>query len=154
MAKDKIDRNFLQIYSLYKLDSIEGNLKFEKICYDLKDSLIKSGHSCGSVFEFKRDNFGPRDPGISKANLKFEMMDIIEIKEKLEKGSKTYRIKEKGINWIESLNRFFHKTESKFDEIIDTMDESLSENKDLKGHQLVEKESIQKTKKEMFGKKL
>lgn len=154
MTKDKIDRNYLQIYSLYRLNSIEGNLKFEKVCYDLKKSLIDNGHSCGSTFEFKRDDFGPRDPGISKANLKFEMMSILEIKEELEKKSRTYVIKEKGKLWIESLSRYFYKTETEFDEIINIMDKSLNSNKDLKGYQIVEKESIQNTKKEMLGKKL
>ncbi len=154
MTKSKINRNYLQIYSLDKLNSIEGNLKFEKVCYDMKESLVEKGHSCGSNFEFKRDDFGPRDPGISKANKKFEMLNIIEIQEELNKKSKTYIIKEKGKLWIESLNRYFHKTEPDFDEIISTIDNSLDSNKDLKGYQIVKKDSIQKTKKELFGKKL
>lgn len=154
MTKDKINRNYLQMYSLHRLDSIEGNLKFEKVCYELKKSLLDSGHSCGSNFEFKRDDFGPRDPGISKANKKYDMMGLIEIQEELEQKPKTYLIKEKGKLWVESLTKYFSRTESEFNEVVDVMDKSLDENKDLKGYQIVQKDSIQKTKKEMFGKKI
>ncbi|ETA69146.1 hypothetical protein MettiDRAFT_2640 [Methanolobus tindarius DSM 2278] len=154
MTTDKINKNFLQVYCLYKLNSIDGNLKFEKVCFNLKESLITSGHECGSNFDFKRDSFGPRDPGISKANLKFEMMDILEIENELENKSKTYIIKDKGKLWIESLINYFRKIEPEFDIVKMTIDESLENDKDLKGYQLVEKENIQKTKKELFGKKL
>ncbi|NPE29476.1 hypothetical protein HNV12_16260 [Methanococcoides sp. SA1] len=149
-----IDQNYLQIYSLYKLDSIEGNLKFEKVCFELKESLIENGYKCGDNFEFKRDNFGPRSPGLSKANLKFEMMDLLEIEKELEKKTTTYVIKEKGKIWIEGLNKFYTKTVPDFQKILNISDKSLEENKDLSGSKIVKKDKVQKAKKELFGKKV
>jgi hypothetical protein len=149
-----IDQNYLQMYSLYKLDSIEGNLKFEKVCFELKESLIENGYDCGNNFEFKRDNFGPRSPGLSRANLKFEMMDLLNIKIELEKKTTTYIIKEKGKMWIEGLNRFYSKTVPDFQEILKISDSSLEENKDLSGSRIVKKEKVQTAKKELFNKKI
>jgi hypothetical protein len=149
-----IDQNYLQMYSLYKLDSIEGNLKFEKVCFELKESLIENGYDCGNNFEFKRDNFGPRSPGLSRANLKFEMMDLLNIKIELEKKTTTYIIKEKGKMWIEGLNRFYSKTVPDFQEILKISDSSLEENKDLSGSKIVKKEKVQTAKKELFNKKI
>jgi hypothetical protein len=142
------------MYSLYKLDSIEGNLKFEKVCFELKESLIENGYDCGNNFEFKRDNFGPRSPGLSRANLKFEMMDLLNIKIELEKKTTTYIIKEKGKMWIEGLNRFYSKTVPDFQEILKISDSSLEENKDLSGSKIVKKEKVQTAKKELFNKKI
>ncbi|MGB9928037.1 MAG: hypothetical protein ACPK85_06475 [Methanosarcina sp.] len=103
MKEEKINKNFLQMYSLYKTNCIEGNLKFEKLCYELKESLIENGHKCGQNFDFERDKFGPREDGLSKANIKFEMMGLIEIENELGKKPATYKIKEKGRLWVESL---------------------------------------------------
>lgn len=154
MKEDRINRNYLQMYCLYKLDYIEGSKKFEKICYELKESLIQTGYNCGHNFEFKRDDFGPRDPGLSKANLKFEMMSLIEIEEELNKKSTVYKIKEKGKLWVEGLTKFYSKTIPTFQEILAVSDSSLEENKNLSGSQIVEKEKVQIAKKEMWGKKV
>ncbi len=154
MTEEKINQNYLQMYSLYKLNYIEGNLKFEKICYELKESLIENGHKCGQNFEFKSDYFGPRDPGLSKANLKFEMMDLIEIEKELDKKPTVYKMKEKGKLWVEGLTKFYDKTIPKFQEILTISDKSLEENRNLSGSQIVKKEKVQKAKKEMWGKKV
>lgn len=154
MAEDKISQNYLQMYSLYKLDYIEGNLKFEKVCYELKESLIEMGYKCGQNFEFKSDNFGPRDSGLSKANIKFEMMNLIEIEKELDRKPTRYKIKEKGQLWVEGLTKFYDKTIPKFQEILTISDKSLEENRNLSGSQIVKKEKVQKAKKEMWGKKV
>jgi hypothetical protein len=154
MKEEKINENFLQIYSLYKMNCIEGNLKFEKVCYELKESLIENGYKCGQNFNFKRDEFGPRDPGLSRANIKFEMMGIIEIEEELDKKSIRYRIKEKGILWVEGLKKFYYRTVPNFSSIIEVADNSLEENCALNGSQIVKKERVQKAKEEMWGKKV
>ena len=154
MAEDKISQNYLQMYSLYKLDYIEGNLKFEKVCYELKESLIEMGHKCGQNFEFKSDYFGPRDSGLSKANIQFEMMDLIEIEKKMDKKPTVYKMKEKGKLWVEGLTKFYNKTIPKFQEILTISDKSLEENRNLSGSQIVKKEKVQKAKKEMWGKKV
>lgn len=154
MAEDKISQNYLQMYSLYKLDYIEGNLKFEKVCYELKESLIEMGHKCGQNFEFKSDNFGPRDSGLSKANIKFEMMNLIEIEKELDRKPTTYKMKEKGKLWVEGLTKFYSKTIPKFQEIIAISDKCLEENRNLSGSQIVKKDKVQKAKKEMWGKKV
>ncbi|MDY0143823.1 MAG: hypothetical protein RBR97_18205 [Bacteroidales bacterium] len=142
------------MYSLYKINCIEGSLKFEKVCYELKESLIENGYNCGQDFEFKRDEFGPRDPGLSRANIKFEMMGLLEIEEKLGKKPVTYRIKEKGKIWVESLRRYYSKTIPHFSSIITVADSSLEENCNLSGSQIVKKEKVQKAKEEMWGKEV
>lgn len=154
MNEERINKNFLQMYSLYKINCIEGNLKFEKVCYELKESLIESGYKCGQDFEFKRDEFGPRDPGLSRANIKFEMMGLLEIEEELSKKSVTYRIKEKGKIWVEGLRKFYGKTIPNFSSILTVADASLEENCNLSGSQIVKKEKVQKAKEEMWGKKV
>jgi len=154
MKEDKINKNYLQIYGLYKLNKIEGSKKFEKVCFDLKDSLIKKGHSCGNNFEFKSDNFGPRDPGLSKANIKFEMMGVLEIKKELDKKSTCYQIKEKGKLWINSLTKFYRRTIPKFEEIHNIINSSLEENEYLSGTQITKKDNIQKAKKKLWDKKV
>ncbi|WP_148705730.1 hypothetical protein [Methanosarcina siciliae] len=154
MNEEKINKNFLQMYSLYKMNCIEGSLKFEKVCYELKESLIENGYKCGQNFEFKRDEFGPRDPGLSKANIKFEMMGLMEIEKELGKKSVTYRIKEKGKLWVESLTKFYNKTIPNFSSISKVADDSLEENINLSGSQIVKKERVQKAKEEMWGKKV
>jgi len=154
IKEDKISHNYLQTYCLYKLGSIEGNKKFEKLCFELKDSLEKEGHNCSQNFDFKRDDFGPRDPGISKANLKFEMMGIEEIERELNKKPINYKLTEKGAMWVEGLTRFYNKTITSFSKIKELMDSSLNENKNLSGSQLVKKESVQTAKEELFGKKV
>lgn len=154
MKEDKINKNFLQMYSLYKINCIEGNLKFEKVCYELKESLIEDGYKCGQDFEFKRDEFGPRDPGLSRANIKFEIMGLLEIEEELGKKPVTYRIKDKGKKWVESLRKYYSKTIPHFSSIITVADASLEENCNLSGSQIVKKEKVQKAKEEMWGKKV
>jgi hypothetical protein len=154
MNEERINKNFLQMYSLYKMDCIEGRLKFEKVCYELKESLIENGYKCGLNFEFKRDEFGPRDPGLSKANIKFEMIGLLEIEEELGKKPVTYRLKEKGTLWVEGLREFYSKTVPHFSSIIKVADASLGENRDLSGSQIVKKEKVQKAKEEMWGKEL
>jgi len=154
MNEDKINRNFLQMYSLYKINCIEGNLKFEKVCYELKESLIESGYKCGQDFEFKRDEFGPRDPGLSRANIKFEIMGLLEIEEELGKKPVIYRIKDKGKKWVESLQKYYSKTIPHFSSIITVADTSLEENSNLSGAQIVKKEKVQKAKEEMWGKEV
>ena len=154
MKEDKIDKNYLQIYTLYKLGAIEGNLKFEKVCFDLKDKLSKHDYKCSENFEFYRDDFGPRDKGLSRANVRFEMMKVIQIENELKIGSTIYKITEKGKLWIESKTKFFKKTIDDFDKIRDEMDMSIEENRNLSGSQIVKKESVQMAKKELLGKKL
>jgi hypothetical protein len=154
MNEEKINKNFLQMYSLYKMNCIEGNLKFEKVCYELKESLIENGYNCGQNFDFKRDEFGPRDHGLSRANIKFEMMGLMEIEEELGKKPVTYRIKEKGKLWVEGLTKFYNKTIPNFSSIAKVADDSLEENFNLSGSQIVKKERVQKAKKEMWGKKV
>lgn len=154
MKEEKINKNFLQMYSLYKTNCIEGNLKFEKLCYELKESLIENGHNCGQNFDFERDKFGPREDGLSKANIKFEMMGLIEIENELGKKPATYKIKEKGRLWVESLKSFYNKTVPNFSSVINVADNSLNENSSLTGAQIVKKERVQKAKQEMWGKKV
>jgi hypothetical protein len=154
MNEEKINRNFLQMYSLYKANCIEGKLKFEKICYELKGSLIENGYNCGQNFDFERNKFGPREDGLSKANIKFEMMGLLEIEAELDKKPVTYKIKEKGKLWVESLKKFYSKTVPNFSSLILVADKSIEENCDLSGNQIVKKERVQKAKEEMWGKKV
>jgi len=154
MEEDKVSQNYLQMYSLYRLDHIDGNLKFEKVCYELKESLIEMGHKCGQNFEFKSDNFGPRDPGLSKANIKFEMMGLMEIEKELNKKTTVYKIKDKGKLWVEGLTKFYNITIPKFQEILAISDKSLEENRNLSGSQIVKNEKVQNAKKEIWGKKV
>ncbi|RXA20582.1 hypothetical protein EQO05_05560 [Methanosarcina sp. MSH10X1] len=154
MNEERINKNFLHMYSLYKSDCIEGNLKFEKLCYELKESLIENSYKCGQNFDFERNKFGPREDGLSKANIKFEMMGLIEIEKELGKKPVTYKIKEKGKLWVESLKKFYNKTVPDFSSIISVADNSLEENYNLSGTQIVKKERVQKAKEEMWGKKV
>lgn len=154
MNEEKVNKNFLQMYSLYKTNCIEGKLKFEKLCYELKESLIENGYNCGRNFDFERDKFGPREDGLSKANIKFEMMGLIEIEKELDKKPVTYKIKEKGRLWVEGLKKFYNKTVPNFSSIIIVADNCLEENCNLSGTQIVKKERVQKAKEEMWGKKV
>ncbi|AKB33455.1 hypothetical protein MSSIH_2765 [Methanosarcina siciliae HI350] len=91
---------------------------------------------------------------MSKANIKFEMMGLMEIEKELGKKSVTYRIKEKGKLWVESLTKFYNKTIPNFSSISKVADDSLEENINLSGSQIVKKERVQKAKEEMWGKKV
>lgn len=154
MNESMIDSNYMQMYSLYKLGSIKGNLKFEKVCYELKEALLDNGCDCGQNFEFKREEFGPRSPGLSKANMKFEVMGLQEIENLIDDSVTIYTITEKGKMWIGGLTQFYKKTISNFDILQDLMNQSLEENKDLSGSQIVKKDKVQKAKKELWNKKV
>jgi|SRR5271157_1321190 len=152
--EDKISQNYMQLYCISYIGQIQGNKKYEKLCFELKESLDKNGYKCAQNFNFKRNDFGPRDPGISRANLKYESMGILEIDKELNNKPTTYRLTEKGARWLEGLTLFYSKTILEFPKIKNIIDNSLQENKDLSGSKIAEKESVQKAKKELLGKKL
>lgn len=151
--KKKISPQFFNLYTIQKAESITGNKKLDKIRFELKKTLDEEKPEIEHNLIFVRKDYGPRDPGISRASKKYMMMGLIEIEEELNK-IKSYSLKDKGIMYLESLKKFYEKRYPNFQKTLDIADKSIDENKDLSGTQIEKKELTQETKKELWGKKL
>ncbi|WP_459202080.1 hypothetical protein [Methanococcus sp. CF] len=152
--------DFLRLFCIYHLGTINGNKKYHKLCYLMAEELVEKGYDIEDSFDFVRNYHGPTDEGISKDIVNWETLDIIEIEKEIKRLENRYNLTEKGKRFMNGLieyqKRFGELLEnSMFENVLTQCKEYLDANGHKSGSELEQDVAIKEAKRRnMLGAKL
>lgn len=122
---------------------VKGRLKMQKLSVLVQEDLDdRDNMEWNTISDFR----GPRQKGLSRLLMSLDELDMAEL-EQMRDETTLRRITKKGRDYFQSLDKFLNKMDPEFEEKRNSIeDDTISENIDKSGNELVEKEEIQDLK--------
>lgn len=142
------DHHHPRLLMLHHADGrIEGRAKYHKLLFNYVDEEANE-----SRLGFVAEDFGPFDPGLTKAMRRYQDLNLVELEEEFE----PYAVEEteKGKRYLSGLERTKMVLDDKFQETKSRILRTVNRHGDKSANEMVQRENIQAAKEEPFREEL